>query len=102
MTLDESIEYFSTGAKKSAELCKLYKDVDEEYALMIKEDAERSAMVTEWLKELKAYREAEKEIEQELVNWDDIDNGKCRGLFLATSIIQHFRNKEVNADEDGN
>lgn len=53
----------------------------------------------EWLRELKAYKKAEKEIEQELVNWDDIDNGKCRGLFLATSIIQHYKDEEVNADD---
>lgn len=55
--------------------------------------------LAEWLRELKAYRKAEKEIEQELVNWNDIDNGKCRGLFLATSIIQHYKNGEVNADD---
>ena len=51
------------------------------------------------MRELKAYKKAEMEIEQELVNWDDIDNGKCRGLFLATSIIQHYKDEEVNADE---
>ena len=56
--------------------------------------------LVEWLRELKAYRKAEKEIEQELVNWNDIDNGKCRGLFLATSIIQHYKIEEENADEN--
>ena len=59
---------------------------------------EYNEQLAEWLRELKAYRKAEKEIEQELVNWDDIDNGKCRGLFLATSIIQHYKDEEVNAD----
>ena len=62
--------------------------------------ASEHRQLAEWLRELKAYRKAEKEIEQELVNWDDIDNGKCRGLFLATSIIQHYKNEEVNADGD--
>ena len=65
-----------------------------------KECASEHRQLAEWLRELKAYRKAEKEIEQELVNWDDIDNGKCRGLFLATSIIQHYKNEEVNADGD--
>ena len=62
--------------------------------------AKKQRQLAEWLRELKAYRKAENEIEQELVNWNDIDNGKCRGLFLATSIIQHYKNEEVNADED--
>lgn len=51
------------------------------------------------LKELKAYRKAEKEIEQALDNWNDIDNGKCRGLYLAASIIQNYKNEEVNAND---
>lgn len=63
------------------------------------EDMEKEHLqYAEWLRELNAYRKAEKEIEQELVNWNDIDNGKCRGLFLATSIIQNYKNEEVNAD----
>ena len=65
----------------------------------IQEHLEENRQLAEWLRELKAYRKAEKEIEQELVNWNDIDNGKCRGLFLATSIIQHYKDGEVNADE---
>lgn len=64
------------------------------------ECAKEHRQLAEWLRELQAYRKAEKEIEQELVNWNDIDNGKCRGLFLATSIIQHYKNEEVNADAD--
>ena len=63
------------------------------------ECASEHRQLAEWLRELKAYRKAEKEIEQELVNWGDIDNGKCRGLFLATSIIQHYKDEEVKADE---
>lgn len=60
--------------------------------------ADEHRQLAEWLKELKAYRKAEKEIEQELEIWNDIDNGKVRGLFLATSIIQHYKNEEVKAD----
>ena len=69
-------------------------------AITYAEYASEYRQLAEWLKELKAFRKAEKEIEQELVNWDDIDNGKCRGLFLATSIIQHYKDEEVNADDE--
>ena len=77
-----------------------YKNVREEMANSCLECAAEHRQLASWLKELKAYRKAEKEIEQELVNWNDIDNGKCRGLFLATSIIQHYKDEEVNADAD--
>lgn len=69
-------------------------------AITYAEYASEHRQLAAWLKELKAFRKAEKEIEQELVNWDDIDNGKCRGLFLATSIIQHYKDEEVNADDE--
>ena len=95
MTLDESINKEEALAYSFGER---YKRLGEPVGDLPELEAEHE-QYAEWLKELKAYREAEKEIEQELVNWDDIDNGKCRGLFLATSIIQHYRNKEVNADE---
>ena len=63
--------------------------------------AEEYRQLAEWLSELNAYRKAEKEIEQtmDLDDRDDIDEGKCRGLFLATCIIQHYKNEEVTADD---
>lgn len=93
MTIDECIDYAEEQSEwmskpKYAKI-DIYKDKSEYYR-----------QLAEWLRELKAYKQAEKEIEQELVNWNDIDNGKCRGLFLATSIIQHYKDEEVNADED--
>ena len=42
------------------------------------------------LMELKNYQEARDEINQEIINWNDIDDGKVRGLFLAESIIFHY------------
>lgn len=42
------------------------------------------------LMELKNYQKARDEINQEIINWNDIDDGKVRGLFLAESIIAHY------------
>jgi len=100
MTLDEAIKHAEEVAEeKEAQAWEV--QLQEEYGTIksCKECTEEHRQLAEWLKELKAYRKAEKEIEQELVNWNDIDNGKCRGLFLATSIIQHYKDGEVNADE---
>ena len=113
MTIDEAIEYCEEVAHQNEILMKRYDDAsgyNRSHDEKIRTDGAKGCeqlislyrQLAEWLRELKAYRKAEKEIEQELVNWDDIDNGKCRGLFLATSIIQHYKNEEVNANEDSN
>ena len=39
--------------------------------------------------ELKAYRKARAEITDAIDKWMGIDEGKCRGLFMAESIISH-------------
>lgn len=112
MTLDEAIKHCEEVAKNQKEdfkacplsssecdgltHCKVLKHGLNKGCLKC---ASEHRQLADWLKELKAYRKAEKEIEQELVNWNDIDNGKCRGLFLATSIIQHYKDEEVNADD---
>lgn len=99
LTLDEAIKHCEEVAEQNDKIANTF-----DYSIKTKSDCKECAsehrQLAEWLKELKAYRKAEKEIEQELVNWNDIDNGKCRGLFLATSIIQHYKDGEVNADED--
>ena len=102
LNLDEAIIHCNEKAEELEEIAiytppeMLSSDVDIDSC---KECASEHRQLAEWLRELKAYRKAEKEIEQELVNWGDIDNGKCRGLFLATSIIQHYKDEEVKADE---
>ena len=102
MTLEESIkreQMLTDSNYEMAESCHTDEGVYLKEEGAYRDRAEYHEQLAEWLRELKAYRKAEKEIEQELVNWDDIDNGKCRGLFLATSIIQHYKDEEVNADE---
>ena len=111
MTLEETIKHCEEVAYQNEILMKRYDDAsgyNRSHNENIRTDGAKGCeqlislyrQLAEWLKELKAYRKAEKEIEQELVNWNDIDNGKCRGLFLATSIIQNYKNEVVNADED--
>lgn len=112
LDLESAIKHCEEVAEKNEEECKNWaygasqinddenrKKQYQKHAEMWHECASEHRQLAEWLRELKAYREAEKEIEQELVNWNDIDNGKCRGLFLATSIIQHYKDEEVNADD---
>lgn len=104
MTLDEAIKHCEEVAHEQ-DMKSEFETDNQTYTMSeverekCKECAKEHRQLAEWLRELKAYREAEKEIEQELVNWDDIDNGKCRGLFLATSIIQHYKDEEVKANE---
>lgn len=98
MTIDEAIKHCDEEAEENEHICNCYPDFGYDKRKYEK-CASEHRQLAEWLRELKAYRQAEKEIEQELVNWDDIDNGKCRGLFLATSIIQYHKSKKVTADE---
>jgi hypothetical protein len=102
LTIEEAIK----RCEEVASQCELDTDwgignhfIDRSGVIDVIECGKEHRQLAEWLRELQAYRKAENEIEQELVNWNDIDNGKCRGLFLATSIIQHYKNEEVNADE---
>ena len=103
MTLEEAINRFEKLASNYEFNLNMHKNHVMNLSVndieRMQEHLEENRQLAEWLRELKAYRKAEKEIEQELVNWNDIDNGKCRGLFLATSIIQHYKDGEVNADE---
>ncbi len=61
----------------------------DEYESCMKCAAEHRQLA-EWLRELQNYQTAREEINQEIINWNDIDNGKVRGLFLAESIIAHY------------
>lgn len=70
MTLDEEIKYYEEMAEIT--------------------DASEHRQLAKWLKELQNYQTAREEINQEIINWNDIDNGKVRGLFLAESIIAHY------------
>lgn len=100
MTLDEAIKHCEEVAEANEKMVEYDLAYTDEQKEECRECAEEHRQLAEWLRELKAYRKAEKEIEQELVNWNDIDNGKCRGLFLATSIIQHYKDEEVKADDE--
>ncbi len=98
MTIEEAIKHCEEVAEKNDKIADTFEETLKN-KIACRKCAKDHRQLAEWLRELKAYRKAEKEIEQELVNWDDIDNGKCRGLFLATSIIQHYKDEEVNTDE---
>lgn len=102
LSLDKAIKSYEKIAEENEKDAEQFKRIKatEDIASYCYECAEEHQQLAEWLRELKAYRKAEKEIEQELVNWNDIDNGKCRGLYLATSIIQNYKNEEVKADEE--
>lgn len=100
-SLEEAIKHCEEVAEKNDKIADTFEETLKN-KIACRECAKEHRQLADWLRELRAYKKAEKEIEQELVNWDDIDNGKCRGLFLATSIIQHYKSEEVNADEGSN
>lgn len=101
LSLSDAIAHFLKIAEENEKDAEQFKQIKATQDMISHcyECAKEYRQLAEWLRELKSYRKAEKEIEQELVNWNDIDNGKCRGLYLATSIIQNYKNEEVNADE---
>lgn len=102
-TYVEVLGYIFLSDVNTANLHKLMDFPELEKAIKHTEEvaeAKEHRQLAEWLRELKAYRKALKEIEQEIVNWNDIDNGKCRGLYLAASIIQHYYYEEFKALEN--
>ena len=44
----------------------------------------------ECMRKAEAYDKAREEITDAIGEWMDIDNGKCRGLYLAECIIAHY------------
>lgn len=101
MTIDEAIKHCEEMAHQNEILMKRY-DAASGYSRSHNEQIRTSGAIgceqlislyrqlAEWLMELKNYQMARKEINQEIINWNDIDNGKVRGLFLAESIIAHY------------
>ena len=101
MTIDEAIKHCEEMAHRNEILMKRYDDASG-YSRSHNEQIRTSGAIgceqlislyrqlAEWLMELKNYQMARKEINQEIINWNDIDNGKVRGLFLAESIIAHY------------
>lgn len=116
LSLDEAIKDCEEVAEKNEEESKNWeygasqinddenrKKKYQKHAEMWREFASEHRQLADWLRELRAYRKAEKEIERDANRdeRDDIDDGKSRGLFLATFIIQHYKNEEVNAEGSG-
>ena len=90
MTIDEVIKYFDDDAKENAKLAIIYRGNDDDLAEMHKQDANRSAYVSVWLRELQRWREF---------------GGRIANV-CASYITEEQKEKlleimEVNADEDG-
>ncbi len=90
MTIDEVIKYFDDNAKENAKLAIIYRGNDDDLAEMHKQDANRSAYVSVWLRELQRWREF---------------GGRIANV-CASYITEEQKEKlleimEVNADEDG-
>lgn len=100
MTLDEAIKHCDEVAESEEQK---YKDWKGDYPHLKKIDsciecAKEHRQLASWLKELKAYREAEEEIcrKMESGQWSD---AVAYGMGKALVIMRkHFR--EVNADDD--
>lgn len=86
MTIDEAIKHCEEVAEKYCEKVEDGLTADD----FCDSCASEHRQLAKWLKELQNYQTAREEINQEIINWNDIDNGKVRGLFLAESIIAHY------------
>ena len=98
MTIDEAIKHCEEVAEENEEIyeahCRIYsKEVVEKYpSPPCKKCAEEHRQLAEWLKELKAYRDARAEINQALYDdargeQNDYERGRKSGIFLCESII---------------
>lgn len=102
MTIDEVIKYFDDDAKENAKLAIIYRGNDDDLAEMHKQDANRSAYVSVWLRELKRDREVLTELDAAIECYENCEC--CQGFreYPTSRFIKDVIriNKEVNADED--
>lgn len=103
MTLEEAIKYCEEVAELNEECARIYNEQGktmESYSC--KECASEHRQLAEWLRELKAYREAEEEINRKMKSgqWSD---AVVYGMSKASVIIEKCRFahncKGVNADD---
>ena len=97
MTLDEAIKHAEEVAEeKEKNAYNLYDAQKYEESRECIWCAEEHRQLAEWLKELKAYREARKEINGLATVWEEGEGiNKCRRI-----LFKHL--EEVNADGDSN
>lgn len=95
MTIDEAIKNFEEIAELHEERYKFYEEHDmPEYIRSSRKYASEHRQFAEWLRELKAYREAREEIGFLPIVWEEgAEIQKCIGI-----LDKHLR--EVNTDED--
>lgn len=92
MTLEEGIVHAEDVARMNHEAAKHLTDEHPTQAEKCEACAEEHRQLAEWLKELKAYREARAEINQALNDdvrgeQNDYERGRKSGIFLCESII---------------
>ena len=92
MTIDEAIKHCEEVAEKYCEKVEEGLTADD----FCDSCASEHRQLAEWLKELKKYREARKEINGLATVWEEGEGiNKCRRI-----LFKHL--EEVNADEDSN
>lgn len=97
MTIDEAIKHCEEQAnllEESAAGCDMMDKVEKEIAYRSGKCAEEHRQLAEWLKELKAYREAREEIGRLPIVWEE-----GAGIQKCIDILDEHL-KEVNADDD--
>lgn len=91
MNLDSAIRHCEEVMMENLEKTK-DRNASDPIAINCFECAEEHRQLAEWLKELKAYRDARAEINQELYDdargeQNDYEHGRKCGIFLCESII---------------
>ena len=72
MTIDEAIKHCEEVAKEQERQAEVLADFDRRIELQCLECAAEHRQLAEWLKELKAYRKAEKKILENMRAWEKI------------------------------
>ena len=92
MTIDEAIQHCEEVAEVNHKMVESLVGIDTDEQERCRECAKDHEQLAEWLKELKAYREARAEINQALNDdargeQNDYERGRKSGIFLCESII---------------
>lgn len=94
-SIDEAIKHCEEVAEANEKMIEYDLAYTDEQKEECRECAEEHRQLAEWLKELKAYREARKEINGLATVWEEGEGiNKCRRI-----LFKHL--EEVNADEEG-
>lgn len=99
MTIDEIIKYFDDDAKENAKLAIIYRGNDDDLAEMHKQDSNRSAYVSVWLRELIHLKNITEYLRDMVTCFEFMDSMHYNEDIIEWAESELRVVKEVNADD---